>query len=186
MALQPEVLLINTTYLKKYSQVNGAVDDTSILPCIYVAQDMWVQPYLGDDLMNYIKANINSLPSDYQTLLDEYIMKPVVWWSLVELIPMLCYKYQDGTIGQYQTENYQPISKDAMGDQVNAARAKAVYYTQRLVDYLCHNSSLFPEYSSNTSPERCPRTKVSGSGFMFSLRQDARGVRYTVPINQLP
>ena len=186
MAIPAEKVLITTTYLKKLTAVNGAVDDNLILPCIYVAQDKWVQPYLGDDLMNYLKTNINALTGNYETLWSEYVVKPVVFWSLVELIPKLCYKYQDGTIGQFQTDTYQPISKDAMGDEVDRAKQNAIYYTQRLVDYLCANSSLFPEYTSTTSPERCPRTKVSGTGYMFSLRQDGRGVTLQTPLRYLP
>jgi len=38
------------------------------------------------------------------------------------------------------------------------ARDNAEHYTQALVRYLCANSTLFPQYSNNVYPQRCPIT----------------------------
>jgi len=53
-----EVLLISENYIKKYTTVNGSVDPNLIYPSVYLAQDKWILPFLGTDLMNKIKADV--------------------------------------------------------------------------------------------------------------------------------
>ena len=55
MALQPEVLLIDENYIKKYTWINGSVDPLLLYPAIYLSQDKYAQLYLGTDLYNRIK-----------------------------------------------------------------------------------------------------------------------------------
>lgn len=163
-AIPVEVALINVDYIKKFTNVNGSVDDNILKPCITLAQDKWVQPYLGDDLMAKIKTDVaaGNITGNYLTLYQNYVMRCVCWWTLVEAMPSLMYKIDNGTIVQRTSEDTQPISDEVSKDMINKLQGNARYYTQRLVEYLCANSSLFPEYSSNQYPERCPRTDVYG------------------------
>jgi hypothetical protein len=64
----PEVLLISENYIKKYSTVNGSVDPNLLYPSIYLAQDKWLLPFLGTDLLNKIKADVaaNTIAGNYQ------------------------------------------------------------------------------------------------------------------------
>ena len=165
MTLPEEILIISPVIVKKYSQVNGDVDENIITPSIYLAQDKYIQPYLGDALMAKIKSDIDAdnLSGNYQTLVEQYIFKPLAWWVMVDVVPKLTYKYLNGTLGQYNSEDVTPISDAQMKDEIARARNNAEYYTQRLVDYLCDNSDLFPEYSSNTGSQRSPRTKVTNA-----------------------
>jgi len=57
MALQPEVLLIDENYIKKYTWINGSVDPLLLYPAIYLSQDKYAQLYLGTDLYNRIKED---------------------------------------------------------------------------------------------------------------------------------
>ncbi len=54
----PEVLLISENYVKKYTTVNGSLDPNLLYPSIYLAQDKWLLPFLGTDLLNKIKADV--------------------------------------------------------------------------------------------------------------------------------
>lgn len=189
MTLPEEILIISPVIVKKYSQVNGDVDENIITPSIYLAQDRYVQPYLGDALMEKIKEDIDAdtLTGNYQILVEQYIFKPLAWWVMVDVIPKLTYKYLNGTLGQYTSEDVSPISDSQMKDEIARAKSTAEYYTQRLVDYLCANSSLFPEYSSNTGAQRCPRTKVTNSTtILFSNTRDAGPMRETRLNRYLP
>jgi hypothetical protein len=164
MAITPEILLTTTDYVKKLTNVNESVDDNFLKAAMYIAQDKWVQPYLGDSLMAKLKAG--SLSGIYLTLRDEYVAKCIVWWVMVEVTPTLVYKIDNGTMAQRVSEDSQPVSDQIMKDAVNRARDNAQYYTDRLIDYLSANSASIPEYSDNVWPERPPKFNVKGSTVM--------------------
>jgi hypothetical protein len=190
MPIPAQVLLINVDYVKKYTTINGAVDPNIVEPCIVLAQDRWVSPYLGDDLYVKLKTDVSGggTAGNYTTLLDNYVRICVAWWALVEVIPDLTYKMDNGTIVQRTSEDTTPVPDNVMRDLVNRAQGRAQYYTKRLVEYLCANSSLFPEYSSNQYPERCPRTDVYGQfnyGFSNGNTATSRTGGYT-RLSQIP
>lgn len=163
MAIAPEILFINEEFLKKYTQLNEAVDTNLIRPAIYLAQDKYITLWLGTNLSNKIKDDIsnNTLAGVYETLLNEYIVKPTAWWTMVELYPMLMYKHDNGNLVTRQSENTTAITQGELSSLRDMARENANYYTQMLVDYLCANSGSFPEYSTNTSPEKTPLRVVN-------------------------
>jgi hypothetical protein len=163
MAIAPEILFINEEFLKKYTQLNEAVDTNLIRPAIYLAQDKYITLWLGTNLSNKIKDDIfnNTLAGVYETLLNEYIVKPTAWWTMVELYPMLMYKHDNGNLVTRQSENTTAITQGELSALRDMARENANYYTQMLVDYLCANSGSFPEYSTNTSPEKTPLRVVN-------------------------
>ena len=163
MAIAPEILFINEEFLKKYTQINEAVDTNLIRPAIYLAQDKYITLYMGTNLTNKIKDDIfnSTLAGVYETLLNEYIVKPTAWWTMVELYPMLMYKHDNGNLVTRQSENTTAITQSELSSLRDMARENAQYYTQRLVDYLCANSGSYPEYSTNTSPEKTPLRVVN-------------------------
>jgi hypothetical protein len=153
-----EVIFISDVYIKKYTQVNDSVDPNFFYPSIYLAQDKYVQPYLGTSLFNRLKSDVesNTLAGDYKTLMDDYILKVVLWWCMVDAYPYLTYKIDNGSLVQRVSEDTQPASDAVMKAMMDRARQNAEYYTGLLIDYLCAKSNLFPEYSDNTFPERNP------------------------------
>ena len=64
-----EVLFISDVYIKKYTIVNGAVDPNLLYPSVYLSQDKYLAPYLGDSLFEKLKDDIanNTLAGNYQT-----------------------------------------------------------------------------------------------------------------------
>jgi hypothetical protein len=177
-----EVLFISDVYIKKYTIVNGAVDPNLLYPSVYLSQDKYLAPYLGDSLFEKLKDDIanNTLAGNYQTLVDDYCRKVVLWWTMVEAIPSLTYKLDNATLVQRTSEDATPISDTVMKDAIDRAKSNAETYTKRLVDYLCANSQLFPEYSNNVWPQRSPiGSTKSSSNFIFSNGNSATNTRGT-------
>ena len=147
---------------------------------------------LGTDLMNKLKDDVaaGTISGDYQTLLEDYVQKMLLWWVLLDVTPNLCYRMDNGTLVQRQSEDTVPISDAVMKDMIDRARQNAEHYTTRLVDYLCHNSSIFPEYSSNSWPNVSPRTDVTNTlNYQFSTGNTATSYRPTYSrniINRIP
>ena len=75
MALQAEVLFVNPDYMKRLTQLNGGVEDAVMVPAIILAQDKYIQQYLGTDLLEKLKSDISGsgVSGDYETLLDNYV-----------------------------------------------------------------------------------------------------------------
>lgn len=181
MPIPAETLLINAAYVKKYTTVNGSVDDNFIHQAITLAQDKSVEPYLGTDLMNKLKSDVSGsgTSGNYSILLFNYVQRAVCWWTVVELMHNLAYKIDNGTLVQRTSEDATPVPDSVMKDVKGRAEANARFYTQKLVDYLCDNSSLFPEYKTNTGNERSPRSDVYGQfNYSFSQGNTAMNNRY--------
>ena len=171
MPIPQEILLINEDYIKKFTPLTDAVDPNLIRPAIYLAQDKYLTNFLGTNLTVKLKDDVanSTLSGDYETLLNEYVLKVVLWWTMVELYPSLLYKHDNGNLVSRQSEDTTPVTKLEMESLKESARQNARWYTKRMVDYLCYNSELFPEYTNNTdnniSPDRNPYGK---SNFLIS------------------
>jgi hypothetical protein len=183
-----EVIFINDAYIKKYTQVNGGVDSNILYPSIYLAQDKYLSSLLGTRLYNKLKTDVvnETLAGVYAALMDDYVRKVVLWYTMVEVMPYLTYKLDNGTLVQRISEDAQPVSDQVFKNMVDRAKTNAEYYAGLLSDYLCANSSDFPEYSNNQWPERGPMTLRQGrSAVMFS--HGAKGQPYgDKRISQIP
>lgn len=158
MPLTAEVLFVNPDYMKRMTQLNGAVEDATMVPAIILAQDKHIQQFIGTDLLNKLKSEVSgSGPTgDYATLLDNYVRKATVWWAMVEMLPNLYIQLDNGGLVIRTGENTATISTSDLHREIENARGNAQFYTTRMVDYLCNNSSSFPEYTSNTGGDMLP------------------------------
>ena len=84
-----------------------------------------------------------------------------------ELYSFQCLHIAKGGVYKHQAENSQSVDKNEVDYLVGKAREYANYYSTRLVDYLCFNSSLFPEYTSNTNNDINPDTNTTFNGWVL-------------------
>jgi hypothetical protein len=188
MAIPQEILLINEELLKKYTPLTDAVDPNLIRPCIYVAQDMYLQNFLGTNLTNKLKDDVanGTLEDQYATLLNDYVIKLLIWWVMVELYPSLLYKHDNGNLVSRQSEDTTPVTKGEMESLKEKARENARFYTKRMVDYLRFNTNLFPEYTNNTDNNIFPDMNPYGkSNFLISDSYKTQRQRWSIQ-NFLP
>ena len=174
MALTPEILFVNPDYLKRITNLNGSIEDSYVIPSVIIVQDKILQQYLGTDLMNALLTHIknSTLAGDNLTLVDDYVRKCVAWWTMVDLIPSLYVKIDNGGLVIRMAENTSPISPAHLHREVERARQNAQFYTERLVSYLCQNSDLYPEYSTNTGSDMSPITETyNQNGMTYSYGQ---------------
>jgi hypothetical protein len=164
MAIAAEILLIKDEYWKKYTPINGSVDSALMRPYVILAQDKYLEEFTGTDLLTKIKtdAAAGTITGVYATLLDTYIRKIVMWWAVVEALPSLHVKIDNGSIAIRTSEDTTPITMEELRLIRDSARDNAQNYTKRMVDYLCVNSASFPEYSTNQPPDKNPQTDVYG------------------------
>ena len=172
MGLTTEVLFVNPDYLKRLTNLNGSVEDSYVVPSVIIVQDKIIQQYLGTDLMESLLSHIKAgtLAGNDATLVDDYVRKAVAWWTMVDLIPSLYVKIDNGGLVIRMAENTTPISPADLHREVERARQNAQFYTERLVAYLCQNSDLFPAYSTNSGSDMSPITETyNQNGLTYSL-----------------
>ena len=152
------VLFISEDTIKKSTTINGNVDVELLLPYIKVAQDIHVQQVLGTDLYDKIQSEISgsSLAGAYKTLVDTYIQPVLIHYSLYECLPFLSYKIMNKDIVRKLSETSTGATLEDIKYLRNVVLNTAEFYTKRLVDYLRHNNSSYPEYSTNSVADMSP------------------------------
>lgn len=157
-----DVLLLNPDYIKRYTHLNGSVEEAYMTPFIKLAQDIHLQQYLGTKLFNKILSDVGdgSISGNYKSLLDTYIRPMLLWWYMVEAIPHFYVKVDNGGLVIRTSEDTTPISKADLQREKDLARDKAQFYTERLITFLCENSTLYEEYTANQDGGIYPERKT--------------------------
>jgi hypothetical protein len=86
---------------------------------------------------------------------------------MVEYLPMGSVTVANGGAFRHTPENATPLDKSEVDSLVSQERDFAVYYSKRLIDYLCANNTLFPEYSSNTNEDVDPSTNTNFASWVL-------------------
>jgi len=166
----PYILLISEDKLKSSTAINMNVDPEFLLPYVRIAQEKYVETKLGTNLFEAIQQMIklgtigNVGNANYKTLLDDYVADMIIHYSFYEVLPFLRYKVQNNNVVSKTAENSNPLSRTEAQDLRSEVSNTAQFYAERLVDYLCNNSSLFPEYSTNSGADVTPNSNAYYQG----------------------
>ena len=162
-------LFVTTTDIAKFTSLNGNLDPDKFTDKMKVAQDIHIQSILGSDLFNKINNDIvaSTLSAPYTTLLTSYIKPMVIHYTMVEYLPFASYTIGNKGVYKHASENGETISKEEMDSLIEKERSLAQHYTQRFVDYICFNSSSFPEYNSNSNGDMYPDRDVNLGGWFL-------------------
>jgi hypothetical protein len=153
-----QTLLIKRDDLVTFTNMNGNIDTDKFIQYIAIAQDIHLQRVLGTDLLEALQTKVSgsTLSGNYLTLVTNWIKPALIHWAMVEFLPMQAVTVANGGIFRRDPENGTSLSSQEVDNLVNQERDFAVYYSNRLSDYLCNNMSLFPEYNSNTKEDISP------------------------------
>lgn len=160
------VLFVNEDKLKSSTAINYNVDTAFLLPFLKIAQDKHLQIILGTKLYDKLQAEITAgtLANPYKTLVDDYIQDAIIHYALVEALPFISFQIKNGSITQKNSENGTAATRQDVDYLVQKERDSAEFYGQRIVEYLCNDSSSFPEYSQNTGADLNPISNAYYTG----------------------
>jgi len=163
------VLFVNEDKLKSSTAINYNVDTAFLLPFLKIAQDKHLQIILGTKLYNKLQNDIAgvdgaTLTGVYKTLVDDYIQDAIIHYALVEALPFISFQIKNGSITQKNSENGTAATRQDVDYLVQKERDSAEFYGQRIVEYLCNDSSSFPEYSQNTGADLNPISNAYYTG----------------------
>ena len=160
------VLFVNEDKLKSSTAINYNVDTAFLLPFLKIAQDKHLQIILGTKLYDKLQNDIaaGTLALQYKTLVDDYIQDAIIHYALVEALPFISFQIKNGSITQKNSENGTAATRQDVDYLVQKERDSAEFYGQRIVEYLCNDSSSFPEYSQNTGADLNPISNAYYTG----------------------
>ena len=179
------VLFISEAKLKDSTAINLNVDNEIILPYLRQSQKLYVETKLGTDLNNKLKdlivaGTVGAVGNEaYKTLLDDYIGDMLPNWALYHCIPFLRFKVENGNIYSKTSETGTALTTEESQHLREEIRNTAEYYTERMIDYICNNNSLFPEYNTNTGADVDPDRNAYYNGMNLE-RPTQQGTRLTL------
>ena len=179
------VLFISEDKLKDSTAINLNVDVNLLLPYVRQAQKLYVETKLGTDLNQKLKdlivaGTVGAVGNEaYKTFLDDYIGDMLPNWALYNCIPYLRFKVENGNIYSKTSETGTALTTEEAQHLREEVRNTAEYYTERMIDYICNNNSLFPEYNTNTGSDVNPDQNAYYNGMNLE-RPREQGTRFTI------
>lgn len=165
-----KALFVTIKDIKQRSIISGNVDPDKIVQFVEVAQDTHIQNYLGGKLYKKLQQLIvddeinDAGNADYKTLLTSYIKPMLIWFTQSNYIPFAAFQIGNGGVYKHRSENSDAITTEELNMLVARATETAEFYTRRFMDYMDHNSNLYPEYTSTANEDMNPDRDVNFGG----------------------
>ena len=86
---------------------------------------------------------------------------------MVEYMPFAAYTIANGGVYKHTSESSVTVDKDEVDFLIEKERKLADHYTDRFVNYMCYNDTLFPEYSTNTEDDQSPEKRTQSGGWVL-------------------
>ena len=164
-----QALLITRDDIVRFTAMNGNVDTDKFIQFVKIAQDIHIQNYLGTKLYDKFNTDIiaNTLAEPYTTLLNKYIKPMVIHFAMVEYLPYAAYTIANKGVFKHNSENSTNVEKNEIDFLIEKERDIAQSYTNRFIDYMCFNQSLFPEYNLNSNGDVYPDSDANFTGWIL-------------------
>jgi hypothetical protein len=144
--------------LKRDTALGTSVDEDLLRPYIRIAQDRWILPALGTKLDEHLKSHIDAgtLIGNNLILVRDYIQPSLVQLAFCEVAFVVRLRFSNNSVTVADSE--QGASAQASDIKLVTDRAQQIglFYRERLMDYLCDNTALFPSYNQNTGSDLSP------------------------------
>ncbi len=161
-----KALFITVKDLKARSIISGSTDGDKLFHFIEVSQDIHIQNYLGVKLYNKMQDLIINEEmdlednSDYKLLRDDYIKPMLIWFTQSEYFPFAMFKIDNGGVSKHRGEEADVANYGDIDRMMSKINDRSEFYTRRFLDYICDNSSKYPEYTNNQNGDMYPDKDV--------------------------
>jgi hypothetical protein len=156
-------LLLSEAKLKRFTDINNVLDVDLISSVIREAQIVHITRLLGSKLYDRIISDVDNdtLTGNYKSLVDDYIQDALLYWSYYEALETIYLRPRNAGLVVPQGGDNNAAADIALYDKKRqSVKNKSEYFSERLVDYLCFNESLFPEYNQNVNDDIFPDTST--------------------------
>tara|TARA_R100001443_G_scaffold83311_1_gene90150 strand:- start:760 stop:1335 length:576 start_codon:yes stop_codon:yes gene_type:complete len=156
------VLFISEEKLKDSTAISLNVDVQLLLPFVKQAQKLYVETKLGTKLNDKLKSlitagTVNAAGNEpYATLLNDYIGEMLPNFALYHAIPFLRFKVENGNIYAKSSETGSAMTTEEAQSLRSEVINTGEYYMERMIEWICNNNTLVPEYNQNTGSDVRP------------------------------
>lgn len=164
MAATFSYLFIDDQYLKTYTPLGKSIDVDQIYPFVQEAQDIYIQDLLGTPLYNNLEWRLYSgvtfsTPYFIQQELDLINMasKALAYWTIYLALPHLAIQIRNIGVARATSENTTISTVQELKYIREEMQNLAEFWNQRVVNFLCENSTYFPLYGA-ASDDMYPQT----------------------------
>jgi hypothetical protein len=166
-----ESTIVTVNDLKNFSSIGENVDPDLLYPHLLIAQQLYVQPVLGDALYNDIVSRFdnNQLTGDTQVLYEQYIIPAVAYSSWYSVSPFLNYRTQRAGITTTSSDVLTPVTPEELTIYMGRVENFKQFYLDRLEKYLVTNATLFPLFRQNDVKE------MNGSSIFLGYTDNPKG-----------
>ena len=141
---------IDVDTIKNNSILDSNIDDKLIEFSIDKAQEINIMQLLGTELYNTLSTKIlnNTIGGYYQTLLDIYISKALIEWTIYYLYTDSAYRFTNKSVVKRTNDNTTNVDDSVIRDLKRNQKSIAEFYNNRVVEFLLNNQAQFPEWLS--------------------------------------
>lgn len=165
-------LFVSEQRLKETTSITNNVDVEFLLPYLKIAQRKYIETSLGTDLYEKCQSDITggTLSGVYATLINTYVADTLCHYAFYEALPYMHYKVMNKGVMLKSSDNASPITREELQDLRHSVLDTAEWFRKRLVDYLKHNNSSYPEYTTNTNEDITPQKYAYSSAMNLDKR----------------
>lgn len=145
---QKLALLVSEEKLKAFTSINQNVSPADLIPYILQAQDIYLQNYIGATYYMKLKSQVvnNTVTSNNQFLLDNYIGSAMCNFGLFMAMPFLKYKIFNKSIVSPTSENSEPTTLEELQFLMDQVRSAGETYMKRMIEWMVLHPGDFPDY----------------------------------------
>ena len=158
---QKLALLVSEEKLKAFTSINQNVSPADLIPYILQSQDIVLQNYIGATYYMQLKNQVvsNTVSTDNQFLLDNYIGNAMCNWGLFYALPFLKYKIFNKSVVSPTSENSESITLEELKFLMEQVRSAGETYIKRMIECMvlhpgAYQAYVAPQVLDGQLPER--------------------------------
>lgn len=140
-------MIINQTYLKKYSPIPLNYNMVEVMNYVGVAEKIWVKPIIGNDLFDEIEEEVetNTVSEENATLLTEGgLWQYLAFATVYEALPMIWSHISEVGITKGKSENSESLTLKDMTYVAQHLRNQVEVLKDQLKKWICEHDDVFP------------------------------------------
>lgn len=163
--------LISEKYLKSFSTIDLNVDAKMIVSTIAFAQDMYILPITGTDLLDELTTQVsgNTISTSNEYLLDNFLKPCLAAYTVYELSDFLVFKFTNKSIEKQKSDTSDPISLNELNHLKGKLLIRAQHLGEKMVKYLRGNSTHYPLYLNGNNTEDKYKPSASNINLNFYI-----------------
>jgi hypothetical protein len=145
---QKLALLVSEEKLKAFTSINQNVSPADLIPYILQSQDIVLQNYIGATYYMQLKNQVvsNTVSTDNQFLLDNYIGNALCNWGLFYALPFLKYKIFNKSVVSPTSENSDSITLEELKFLMEQVRSAGETYMKRMIEWMVLHPGAYQAY----------------------------------------